>query len=173
MPIHPDYTPPVVADDKLNFSGKKVLLTAPNGWTRVDKEEYLLPAVGDDTRVSEKLLSQNLEKVAQLTDRLIREVSAKNIEVYVAYLKVEKISQFRVLLLVDQQVFHMPKIQAAHILAEEISTEDHDIDVHFMFSVQSEFVIQENLFSTGYILKHTLAGGSEETGTPLAYHEPD
>ena len=127
-------------------------LVPPTGWAIV--EEDLEKPENKKEKEAEGKVIKNLPEATKLTERLVSDIERKSgIPIPEMYLRVDADTTFHVVLLVSQENFHAPKMAIAHILVDEYTNFQKDFDIHFTFSVQTEYARRAQLFENDYKLK--------------------
>lgn len=147
----------------LNFLSEDIndKLSPPEGWQIVtDTPEGL--QVQEETELETKIFKY-LPKAAKCAERLVAAITEKtDVEIPETYLRVEAEATFHVLLLVSKDDFHVPQMAIARLLAEEFTKEETRFDIHFSFSIWTDFEQLRSVAPGNYRLKHVYTESADK-----------
>ncbi len=110
----------------------------PEGW--FSPEETDAQKANQPEEEDEKFVFKNLPIATKRAENLVAEIEDKTgILIPEIYLRITNDTTFHFLLLVNYDSFHAPEMAAAQILAEEFTRGEEGFDIHFAFSVITEF----------------------------------
>ena len=129
------------------------MLIPPTGWFVPDNRVEDEKASVDEAEV-ENVVIKNLPLAAHITEALVDAIQTRtNIVIPESYLRIETDTKFHIVFLVDTTVFHSPEMVIANILAHDCTENEERFDIHFSFSVQTEFIRKCALYPQQYKLK--------------------
>jgi hypothetical protein len=113
-------------------------ITSPPGWVSTTTKNNKLKAeitTAEDGKQS--FANQYLPGAAARAEQLINALNKElGIQVPVSYMRIETGTLFHVLLLIDLEDFHSPKLQAARLLAGKYSNTEDSYDIKFSFGAK-------------------------------------
>ena len=134
-------------------------LPPPEGWQVVTDIPEGLHA--PDEKELENKIFRYLPEAAKCAELLVTAITDKtDIKIPETYLRVESEAIFHVLLLVGIDDFHAPQMAVARLLAEECTKEETRFDIHFSFSIWTDFEQHRSVVPGNYRLKHVYADGA-------------
>lgn len=122
-------------------------IAAPQGWYPGEEIQSYndVPAV---IQTFERTVNATLPLAAKRAEDLITMLDQRyGINVSTAYLTIDVDATYHVLLLVSQEEYHSPYMQAAHILVEKFAGSSVDLPIRFTFTVGREHMISH--FNSG------------------------
>ena len=129
-------------------------LTPPKGWIAVTHVVDEKPRT-EAEKHWEEMVMRYLPIATKLSENLVDAIEHRtSIIVPESYLRIETDTKFHVVLLVKDNLFHVPEMAIAHILADEYTQTETRFDLHFTFSVLTEFNRRLALYPDEYKLKH-------------------
>jgi hypothetical protein len=117
-------------------------ITPPPGWLTIDQLAKLeQQKENDDLKQFEQSVSHFLPMAAKRTQDLIDLLDRRlNIKVPISYLTIENATTFHATMLLDQGDYLSPEMQAARILTEKDKQKNSDFDMHYTFTVGTEYM---------------------------------
>lgn len=125
----------------------------PEGWFTPDEVvEIHLTTLQDEADQDFVLIS--LPKATEKAEKLVEDIERKTgIIVPESYMRVANDTCFHFLLLVDAVDYRSPGMSLASIIADEHTRVEERFDIHFSFSVNSEFAKRSQYNADEYSLK--------------------
>ena len=133
-------------------------LVPPAGW-QTTEEFRKDQTTAEDEKRSEDFVFRNLPLAAKDAEALVEKIDQyTSIAIEEYYLRVEEDTTFHILLLVSASDFHAPQMARAQLLAEDCTRNEERFDIHFTFSIHTEYLRKSALFPNDYKLMHPNAG---------------
>lgn len=138
----------------------------PKGWFADDEVKSSQLDAYNNTEEYVRAINSSLPQATKRSEELIHALDAQlEIIVSTAYLTIDADAAYHVFLLVTQDDYHSPHMQAAHLLVEKFTSNSLDLTVRFTFTVGREHVMSyltSNEFKLKYIYSIEQPTGSLE-----------
>jgi|GEM_PF-2807858 len=131
-------------------------LTIPAGWLTVEElEKKHIRDEEVDIKEFEESVSRYLPLATKRAEKLINDLNEKlNIRIPISYLSIENSTTFHVVMLVAQEDYLAPEMQKARLLVEKDKSQDREFDMHYVFTVGTEYMQRSSIIPNSYKLKH-------------------
>ena len=131
-------------------------LTIPAGWLTVEElEKKQVRDEEEDMVAYEESVSRFLPLATKRAEMLINDLNEQwNIVIPISYLTIENKTTFHVTMLVGQEDYLSPRLQAARLLIETDKMKDREFDMHYVLTVGTEYMQRNVLLTNSYRLKH-------------------
>jgi len=129
---------------------------APTGWLTIkDLEQSNVKEQKEKLREPEQSVSKYFPLAAKRVQKLIDQLKERlNMSIPLSYLKIENNSTFHVTMLVSQSTFLSPEMQAAKLLIAKERAEKQEFDMHYTFTVGSEFMLKNSMAPNSYEIRN-------------------
>ena len=126
------------------------------GWLTIQElERDEIEKEKASVREFEQSVSHFLPLAAQRAQELINTLDDRlSIVVPISYLTIENSTTFHVVMLVSQEDYLSPEMQAARLITENFNLKDDNFDMHYTYSIGVEHLIETSMIGNSYKLKH-------------------
>ncbi len=143
-------------------------IQAPDGWFTAD-EVHDAYKKGEKDGIEKgkkhyvdqntKTLTYNLPLSANKAELLIKSLKEKlDISVPIAYLRIDGIAKFSVLILIEKKDFLSDKMREAYAISQQIEEEENQpFEISFSFAMNADNISNDVIDADGYKLKHVSA----------------
>ena len=105
-----------------------------------------------EAKVMKAIFETNLKNAFSITEELVSKLDTTIINVIETHLKPQSATQFKVLILVDSNVFYSSKMAEAYSIKNNIedNSQNELFSIHYSFYPFSENIIRDKIQSDGY-----------------------
>jgi len=140
--------------EKTGISNKDI--TPPPGWLTLEELEKA-EKEKDSTELMEfeQSVSRFLPLAAKRAEALINLLGQRlNMIIPMSYLTIENSTTFHSVMLVSQEDYLSPEMQAARLLTKKDREKNKDFDMHYTFTVGVEYLLKNSMTANSYQLKN-------------------